>query len=177
MNYSVKMQVKFRKSCLGRKYLQKLLYICTQYDYINHAADGGIYAELIRNRSFEDGPRFGAPADMQGWATVAAEPSVLAARLIQDSKKTPLLNSAQHHALQLDVKASPAAPVSLINEGYWGINAVQGRTYRLSFWAKAPAYRGTVKAELRSADGKQVYAQQQVAVFAAAKKRGWTKYA
>ncbi len=82
------------------------------YEDINHAADGGIYAELIRNRSFEDGPRFGAPADMQGWATVAAEPSVLAARLIQDSKKTPLLNSAQHHALQLDVKASPAAPVS-----------------------------------------------------------------
>lgn len=33
MNYSVKMQVKFRKSCLGRKYLQKLLYICTRYDY------------------------------------------------------------------------------------------------------------------------------------------------
>lgn len=33
MNYSVKMQVKFRKSSLGRKYLQKLLYICTRYDY------------------------------------------------------------------------------------------------------------------------------------------------
>lgn len=33
MNYSVKMQVKFRKSCMGRKYLQKLLYICTRYDY------------------------------------------------------------------------------------------------------------------------------------------------
>ena len=26
------------------------------YEDINHAADGGIYAELIRNRSFEDGP-------------------------------------------------------------------------------------------------------------------------
>ena len=36
------------------------------YEDINHAADGGIYAELIRNRSFEDGPRYGAPADMQG---------------------------------------------------------------------------------------------------------------
>ena len=35
------------------------------YEDINHAADGGIYAELIRNRSFQDGPRFGAPADMQ----------------------------------------------------------------------------------------------------------------
>ena len=48
------------------------------YEDINHAADGGIYAELIRNRSFEDGPRFGAPADMQGWATVAAEPPATA---------------------------------------------------------------------------------------------------
>ncbi len=38
------------------------------YEDINHAADGGIYAELIRNRSFEDGPRYGAPADMQGWS-------------------------------------------------------------------------------------------------------------
>ena len=41
------------------------------YEDINHAADGGIYAELIRNRSFEDGPRYGAPADMQGWSTYA----------------------------------------------------------------------------------------------------------
>ena len=34
------------------------------YEDINHAADGGIYAELIRNRSFEDGPRYGAYAGM-----------------------------------------------------------------------------------------------------------------
>ena len=105
------------------------------YEDINHAADGGIYAELIRNRSFEDGPRFGAPADMQGWSTYAAAPSQLTARLIQPSKKTPLLNSVQHNALELDVKASAAMPVCLVNEGYWGINAVQGRSYRLSFWS------------------------------------------
>ena len=60
------------------------------YEDINHAADGGIYAELIRNRSFEDGPRFGAKADMQGWSTYAAAPSQLTAKLIQPSKKTPL---------------------------------------------------------------------------------------
>ena len=39
------------------------------FEDINHAADGGLYAELIRNRSFEDGPRYGAPADMQAWST------------------------------------------------------------------------------------------------------------
>ena len=146
------------------------------YEDINHAADGGIYAELIRNRSFEDGPRFGAPADMQGWSTFAAAPSQLSARLIQPSKKTPLLNSVQHNALELDVKASAAMPVCLVNEGYWGINAVQGRSYRLSFWAKAPKYKGTVKATLCSQDGSQLYAETVISEFPAAKAKGWTKY-
>ncbi len=146
------------------------------YEDINHAADGGIYAELIRNRSFEDGPRYGAPADMQGWSTYAAAPSQLTARLIQPTKKTPLLNSVQHNALELDIKASTAMPVCLVNEGYWGINAVQGRSYHLSFWAKAPKYKGTVKATLCSKDGSQIYAETVVSGFPAIKAKGWTKY-
>ena len=120
------------------------------FEDINHAADGGLYAELIRNRSFEDGPRYGAPADMQAWSTFAATPSQLTARLIQPSKKTPLLNAVQQNALELTVSASPQAPACLVNEGFWGINAVQGRTYRLSFWAKAPKYKGTIKAMLQT---------------------------
>ena len=146
------------------------------YEDINHAADGGIYAELIRNRSFEDGPRYSAPADMQGWTTYAAAPSQLTARLIQPTKKTPLLNSVQHNALALDIKASAALPVCLVNEGYWGINAVQGRRYRLSFWAKTLKYQGTVKATLCSKDGSQLYAETLVSGFPVAKAKGWTKY-
>ena len=146
------------------------------YEDINHAADGGIYAELIRNRSFEDGPRYSAPADMQGWTTYAAAPSQLTARLIQPTKKTPLLNSVQHNALTLDIKASAALPVCLVNEGYWGINAVQGRCYRLSFWAKTLKYQGTVKATLCSKDGSQLYAETLVSGFPVAKAKGWTKY-
>ena len=146
------------------------------YEDINHAADGGIYAELIRNRSFEDGPRYGAPADMQGWSTYAAAPSQLTARLIQPTKKTPLLNSVQHNALALDIKASPTMPVCLVNEGFWGINAVRGRCYRLSFWAKTLKYQGTVKATLCSKDGSQLYAETVVSQFPAVKAQGWTKY-
>ena len=146
------------------------------YEDINHAADGGIYAELIRNRSFEDGPRYGAPADMQGWTTYAAAPSQLTARLIQPSKKTPLLNSVQHNALELDIKASAAKPVCLVNEGFWGINAVQGRCYRLSFWAKTLNYQGSVKAMLCSQDGSKLYAETTVGGFPSIKVKGWTKY-
>ena len=146
------------------------------YEDINHAADGGIYAELIRNRSFEDGPRYGAPADMQGWSTYAAVPSQLTAKLIQPSKKTPLLNAVQHNALELDIKASPSVPVCLVNEGYWGINSVQGRKYRLTFWAKTPKYQGRVKATLCSKDGSQIYAEAVINGFGTGKTKGWKKY-
>ena len=144
------------------------------YEDINHAADGGIYAELIRNRSFEDGPRYGGPADMQGWSTYAAAPSQLTAKLIQPTKKTPLLNAVQHNALELNVKASPSVPVCLVNEGFWGINAVQGRKYRLTFWAKTLKYQGSVKATLCSKDGSQLYAETVVGNFGVGK--GWKKY-
>ena len=146
------------------------------YEDINHAADGGLYAELIRNRSFEDGPRYGAPADMQGWSTYAPTPSQLTAKLIQPSKKTPLLNAVQHNALELDIKASSSVPVLLVNKGYWGINAVQGRTYRLSFWAKTLNYKGTLKAMLGSETGTQPYAETIISEFASGKAKGWTKY-
>jgi alpha-L-arabinofuranosidase len=145
------------------------------FEDINHAADGGLYAELIRNRSFEDGPRYGAPADMQAWSTFAASPSQLQAKLIQPTKKAPLLNNAQHNALELTINATPAMPVCLVNEGFWGINAVQGRTYRLSFWAKAPKYKGgAIKATLCSEKGEEIYAEAEIVLDAKAK--GWNKY-
>ena len=148
------------------------------FEDINHAADGGLYAELIRNRSFEDGPRYGAPADMQGWSVYAASPSQFQAHLIQPSKKTPLLNAAQHNALELTVNATAEAPARLENEGFWGINTVQGRTYRLSLWLKG-SYKGVIKARLFSGD--QVYAETEVSPYGMREKGGyklkeWTKY-
>ncbi len=47
---------------------------------------------------------------------------------------------------------------TLTNDGFWGINAVQGRPYKLSLWIKGK-YNGTVKAQLVSADGKTVLAE------------------
>ena len=149
------------------------------FEDINHAADGGLYAELIRNRSFEDGPRYGAPADMQAWSTYAAAPSTLTAKLIQPSKKVKLLNGAQQNALELAVNASQQMPVCLVNEGFWGINAVQGRTYRLSFWAKGN-YQGRIQATLCDKKGAEIYASAYVTLTQLKKGEGvakdWTKY-
>ncbi|MBR1933123.1 MAG: arabinosidase [Prevotella sp.] len=142
------------------------------FEDINHAADGGLYAELIRNRSFEDGPYYGAPADMQGWSTWASLPLQLKARLIQPTKKTPLLNGVQHNALELTIDATAERPVKLINEGFWGINAVQGRNYRLSFWAKGK-YKGSIKARLFK--GEDTYAETTVTA-SGTEGSAWTKY-
>ena len=81
------------------------------YEDINHAADGGIYAELIRNRSFEDGEGYGKPATMEAWSVYAEAPSQLKATLIKAGKKVKLLNDAQGHALELSVAATPQKPV------------------------------------------------------------------
>lgn len=133
------------------------------FEDINHAADGGLYAELISNRSFEDSDNA-----IPTWRTFASNGASITSQLVSKA----LLNNAQGKALQITVKADKAATASLINEGFWGINAVQGRTYKLSLFAKGN-YKGGLKARLISADGKTVYAE--TTVDAAIGKK-WNKY-
>ena len=133
------------------------------FEDINHAADGGLYAELISNRSFED-----SDTAIPTWRTSASNGASITSQLVSKA----LLNNAQGKALQITVKADKAATASLINEGFWGINAVQGRTYKLSLFAKGN-YKGGLKARLISADGKTVYAE--TTVDAAIGKK-WNKY-
>lgn len=110
------------------------------YEDINHAADGGLYAELVSNRSFEDDDKF--PVH---WTTSGS----LTAALTTDH----LCSAAQGHALELSVDGEG----SVINDGFWGINAVRGRSYSLSLMVRG-SYRGSITAALRSADGKREYA-------------------
>lgn len=121
------------------------------YEDINHAADGGLYAELIRNRSFEDvnmgRPRrvrmFATKNNIDSWsATEGAE--------IHLTDTNPL-NSAQTNSLLVSVK-NPASGIE--NTGFWGINTVAGRTYRLSFWIRSDkSYKSQFIASLVSEAG------------------------
>lgn len=133
------------------------------FEDINHAADGGLYAELISNRSFEDDDK-----NIPTWKTSAQEGAKIQTQLINKG----LLNKAQGKAIQLTIAAKPAATASLINEGFWGINAVQGRTYKLSFWAKG-SYKGGLKARLTNTQGDKVYAETSLNAKVGKK---WTKY-
>ncbi|MBP5393370.1 MAG: carbohydrate binding domain-containing protein [Bacteroidaceae bacterium] len=108
------------------------------YEDINFASDGGLYAELIRNRSFE--------YDAEKPAHWRAEGSTIS--LATEG----LLNEKQGHALRVET-TTPDGGIS--NEGYWGINAVAGTQYKLSFWIKLLHGKpDTMKAFLKDKSGK-----------------------
>ena len=72
------------------------------YEEINHAGDGGLYAELIQNRSFEDNA--GNP---DKWWTVGNASVSMAT--------DNMLNMVQEHALRLKINASGGG---VRNEGF-----------------------------------------------------------
>jgi alpha-L-arabinofuranosidase len=118
------------------------------FEEINHAGDGGLYAELVRNRSFED-------ADTpQAWTLVGD-----GSRIAIDTAVP--LNSRNPSSLRWEVMGS----ASLVNEGYWGIAVQRGKRYRFSMYARCEAgFRGALTISLQSADGR-VYAQRTLRGF------------
>src|SRR6188472_1464098 len=96
---------------------------------INHAYDGGLYAELVRNRAFLDDAA--TPAH---WSLVQADGSNATMAL---DPMAPL-NAAIGTSLRLTVtQASTGHAAAVINEGYWGIPVKPNTRYRASFYAKA----------------------------------------
>lgn len=134
------------------------------FEDINHAADGGLYAELVRNRSFED-----CDSVPLYWSL-----NPIGASAEMKLEGEGLLNQVQRKALKVEIASvGKSGKVELANEGYWGINAVKGRKYTLSFWAKAVGYKGTITASLQDKAGTATYVTAKVA---GKLKRGWQKY-
>ena len=112
------------------------------FEDINHAADGGIYAELIQNRSFENDKQ--QPAN---WYPACGDASNATIELTAEDP----MNAAQGKSLRVIVtKADAQHQAGVVNEGFWGINAVNGRKYTLTFWAKSDKkFKGTLTARLQ----------------------------
>lgn len=115
------------------------------FEDINLSADGGIYPELVRNRSFEDAdkPQFWkfSSADGKSEATISTA---------DVHNQPPALNVFNRKSLR--IKADGA--FTLANEGYWGMNFVSGDGYTLKFAARSDKFSGKLTAKLLSADGK-----------------------
>jgi alpha-L-arabinofuranosidase len=132
---------------------------------INHAYDGGLYAELIRNRAFLDDPA--SPAH---WSAVNRAGA--AAAIVLDANQP--LNATIARSLRVEVtQASSGHSAGIANEGYWGIPVKPNTRYRASFYAKAaPGMAGPITAAIESEDGKTTYATGRVSDLTQA----WKQY-
>src|SRR5206468_9196815 len=91
---------------------------------INHSYDGGLYAELIRNRIFKDNP-----AKPEGWSlvnddSINSKASIKLIAATQDNipfdERRQAINGAMQTCLRLTVENANGR-VGVANEGYWGI--------------------------------------------------------
>lgn len=96
---------------------------------INHSYDGGLYAELVRNRAFLEGRNH--PAHWR----ILREGNALASMEI-DKSTGP--SAALPSSLQLSVTQADAEnPAGIVNGGYWGIPLQANTAYSGSFYGRA----------------------------------------
>lgn len=94
------------------------------FEDINYGADGGLYAELVKNRSFE------FPQNLMGWVTFGN------VKLMDDGpfERNP-------HYVRLGNSGHGHKHTGLENEGFFGIGVKEGAEYRFSVWARGEKQR------------------------------------
>ena len=114
------------------------------FEDINMSADGGIYPEMVRNRSFED-------ADTpENWKFTSTDGKSEAAISTADVHGQPApLNAFNRKSLC--VKAGGA--FTLQNEGYWGMNIVKGDGYTFRLAARGDKFDGKLTVKVLSSAG------------------------
>ena len=115
---------------------------------INHSYDGGLFAELVQNRTFQDpvGRRGPRPASGVPHWSVVAQPDAK----VELDKADPV-NPALPLSLKLKLTGDMAG---VANDGYWGVPVRPNTTYTASFYAKGTdGFAGPVTASIVTDDG------------------------
>ena len=96
---------------------------------INFSYDGGLYAEMVRNRTFQDSMR-----EPEHWYLI--EDGNAQAGMTMDKTTGP--SDALQTSLRIDVKqADERNKAGVLNEGFWGLALRPNTTYKGSLYAKA----------------------------------------
>ena len=114
---------------------------------INHALDGGLYAELIKNRSFEYG-NIAGNQNKHGWSTLDEE-KVLDFSVVDGTGDGSCLHENNPHYARLTCTGEDARP-GIFNRGYLnGMCLRDGEKYNFSAYLKSPdGYGGSVSVAL-----------------------------
>ena len=125
------------------------------FEDINFGADGGLYAELIKNCSFD------FPQHLTGWTAVGG---------VEIRNDNPCFYRNPYYA-RLTCTGQLTGS-GLDNEGFRGIGLKNGATYDFSLYGRAPqGNTAKLDVELIGADGQQL-AKQQISVNS----KEWKKY-
>lgn len=114
------------------------------FEDINLSADGGIYPEQVRNRSFEDSEK------PENW-TFASVGDGKSEMTIDSSRP---LNPLNKHSLR--IKAAGA--FTLENAGYYGMGIAKGEGYTFKIAARAEDFSGPIMIKILSDTGKTLAA-------------------
>ncbi|XP_020219687.1 alpha-L-arabinofuranosidase 1-like [Cajanus cajan] len=103
------------------------------FEEINHAGAGGLWAELVNNRGFEAGGTR-VPSNIEPWTIVGQESEIFI--------ETQRSSCFEHNkvALKMDVLCDNCHDgVGISNPGFWGMNIVQGKKYKVVFFVRSKA--------------------------------------
>lgn len=101
------------------------------FEDINYAADGGLYGELVKNRSFE------FPDALMGWKAFGKF----------EVKNDGPFERCPHYVV-LNYSGHNDTATGLQNEGYFGIGIEKDEEYRFSVWAKTVSGDANVEVSL-----------------------------
>jgi alpha-L-arabinofuranosidase len=114
------------------------------FEDINFGADGGLYAELVKNRSFE----FDAP--LMGWKELKSSNAVGRVLMLNRGE-----SQANPRVARVTV-SSASEKYGLQNEGFRGMGIKKDVRYHFSLWAKPVEGNVSVAVELVDAQGKVI---------------------
>jgi len=170
------------------------------FEEISHAGDGGLYAELVQNRGFEEHvlPSGMTWREGRAWAPdamnyehrnnrrwnipwnldekkmtgwrVSGDKATVTGQVVEAAAP---LHQNTPHAMQLTIKkVQKGGRAVLANTGYWGIGLKAGERYDLRFYVKSSNYKGTITARLTDGTTHQSLG---TATFAPKSLKGWTE--
>ena len=128
------------------------------FEDINYAADGGLYGELVKNRSFE------FPDHLMGWEAFGTF----------EVKDDGPFERCPHY-IELRNPGHNDRRTGISNNGFFGIGLKQGEDYRFSVWAKAPQGQGKITVQFidrASMDEHQQFTEAKIDINS----KDWKKY-
>lgn len=158
------------------------------FEEINHAGEGGLYAEMVLNRDFEittlpKGAQWAGNLlrtdarwqerkwfgnELWDWKLLAEDGAKGAVKLVADGP----LNDRNPHSMRLSVREA-GGRVGVVNGGFFGMNFQQGEWYDLTFFARTDGEaRFTLTATLESANGRERYGNATIKEVGG----GWRQY-